>query len=49
MPPNPFSLAYYYKHWQSSRSLMDQLRTGAFGAVVIYTETISYTQILLEK
>ncbi|KAI9592280.1 biotin-protein ligase [Syncephalis fuscata] len=48
-PPGPFSLASYYKHWQSARSLVDQLRPNAFGATVIYTETITSTQTLLEK
>ncbi|KAI8052146.1 biotin-protein ligase [Syncephalis plumigaleata] len=49
MPTGPFSLASYYKYWQASRSLVDQLRNGAFGAMVIYTETVSSTQTILEK
>ncbi|RKP27550.1 biotin-protein ligase [Syncephalis pseudoplumigaleata] len=49
MPSGPFSLAAYYKHWQAARSLVEQLRAGAFGAVVMYSETVSSTQTLLEK
>jgi biotin--protein ligase len=43
----PFSLDTYFKHWRALHP--DPQRPGAFGSLILYGETVTSTQTILEK